>query len=198
MAEKVTDSYSQRASEYVAKLGSVGDMNPLDVALITTWGQGVAGPILDAGSGPGHWTDLLQNLGCDTHGIDMVPEFVDSARKRFPLTAFDLGDILDLPFDASSFGGVLAWYSLIHMRPKARELTFREFARVLKPGGELLVGAFLGQQDLPFDHAITEAFYWSEDGLTDHLRSAGFQVVATQIRSSENTRPHVSVQARLS
>lgn len=197
MTKEVRKAYSNRASEYVAVLGSVEDMDPLDVALITGWGRGVVGPILDAGSGPGHWTGLLGSLGCDASGIDMVPEFVDSARQRFPFIAFEAGDLVDMPFEASSFGGVLAWYSLIHVRPEVRGLAFRELARVLKPEGVLLVGAFLGPQDVPFDHAITEAFYFSENGLADHLVSTGFQVISTHTRSSVGGRPHIAVIARL-
>ncbi|WP_240470751.1 class I SAM-dependent methyltransferase [Haematomicrobium sanguinis] len=34
-------------------------MDPVDAALIRRWGSGVSGPILDAGCGPGHWTDFL-------------------------------------------------------------------------------------------------------------------------------------------
>lgn len=198
MSDKVRHAYSRRASEYIAALGSIENMDPLDVTLITSWGRGVDGPILDAGSGPGHWNDVLRSLDLDTRGIDMVPEFVDYARKRFPFAAFEVGNLLDLPFDACSFGGILAWYSLIHLRPEDRDLALKEFARVLQPGGVLLVGAFLGPQGEPFEHGITEAFYWSEKGMAEHLESAGFEVVTIHTRSPEGSRPHLDVLARLS
>ena len=196
MTEDIKQAYSKRASEYVAALGSVEDMEPLDVALIASWGTKVVGSTLDVGSGPGHWTELLRNHGCDVSGIDVVPEFVDSARKRFPLASFEVGDLLVLPFENARFGGVLAWYSLIHMRPELCKQAFEELARVLKPGGDLLVGAFLGPQGVPFNHAITEAFYWSEQGLADSLDSAGFKVNSTHTRSAESSRPHLAVLAR--
>ena len=197
MYYEVRRAYSERASEYIAALGSVEDMDPLDVALITGWGAGVAGPILDAGSGPGHWTGLLHGLGCDVRGLDMVPEFIESARQRFPHVTFKAGDLLDMPFTSSNFGGVLAWYSLIHVRPEDRGRALREFARVLKPKGTLLVGAFFGAQDIPFDHAITEAFYWSEKGLATHLESAGFQVISIDTRCPQSGRSHLVALGRL-
>lgn len=197
MYKEVKQSYSERASEYVATLGSVESMDPLDVELITGWGKSISGPILDAGSGPGHCTELLRSLGCDVRGLDLVPQFVDSARQRFPHSIFEMGNFLDLPFKPSSFGGVLAWYSLIHVRPPDREMALKEFARILKPNGTLLIGSFLGIQDVSFDHAITEAFYFSEKGLINLLESAGFQVISTHTRSSKGSRPHLAGVAQL-
>lgn len=198
MNNGVKHSYSERAFEYIATLGDVDDMDPLDVNLITDWGTSTNGSLLDAGSGPGHWTELLRSLGCDIKGLDIVPEFIASARRRFPLATFETGDLLDMPFESSSFEGILAWYSLIHMSPKERIAALREFSRVLKPTGTLLIGAFLGEQDVPFNHAITEAFYWSEKGLAIYLESAGFQLISTDTRVSKSSRPHLSALARLS
>lgn len=196
ISQDIKQAYSKRASEYVAALGSVEDMDPLDVALIAGWGTRVDGPILDAGSGPGHWTELLRDRGCDVTGIDVVPEFVDSARKRFPLASFEVGDLLDLPIEDARFGGVLAWYSLIHMQPELCKQSLKEIARILKPGGHLLVGAFLGTQGVSFNHAITEAYYWSEQGLADSLDAVGLKVDSVHTRSAEGSRPHLAVLAR--
>lgn len=189
-------SYSARAAEYIAALGSTDDMDPVDISLITEWGRNISGPILDAGSGPGHWTDFLRRLGCDVRGLDMVPDFIASARQRFPHSTFDSGNFLDMPFESSRFNGILAWYSLIHMQPDTRELALHELARVLKPTGTLLIGGFLGPQDTPFNHAITEAFYWSEKGLTRDLESTGFHVISTHTRFPKGSRPHISAVAR--
>ncbi len=49
--------------------------------------------------------------------------------------------------DASdSIGGVLAWYSLIHHEPSTIQRALGEFARVLRPGGGLLLGFFVGPE----------------------------------------------------
>lgn len=57
--DAVAGAYSARSGEYRDALGSVEQMDPVDAALIRRWGSGVSGPILDAGCGPGHWTDFL-------------------------------------------------------------------------------------------------------------------------------------------
>lgn len=196
MEEKIIKLYSARAQEYISALGSVENMHEQDISSIIDWGTKVAGPILDAGAGPGHWSGLLHSYGCDIRGIDMVPEFVDSATHRFPLVNFEIGDIRNTAFDDSSFGGVLAWYSLIHLQPDSRKEALSELGRVLRPGGTILLGAFLGSQGEKFDHAITEAFYWSETGIANDLESAKFRVISTYVRSSEGTRPHLEALAQ--
>lgn len=196
MYDVVRDAYAKRAPEYVEALGSIQNMSRQDVALISEWGRMVNGPVLDAGSGPGHWTDLLRTLKCEVVGLDMVPEFIEIAKNRFPSTNFVLGDLSNLPLKASSLGGILAWYSLIHLRPDDWGLVLGEFARTLRPGGSLLLGAFLGEQGAPFEHAITEAYYWSELELRKQLMSAGFQTISVHSRCMAGIRSHVDVLAQ--
>lgn len=85
----------------------------------------------------------------------------------------------------------------IHVRPPDRETALKELARILKPNGTLLIGSFLGIQDVSFDHAITEAFYFSEKGLIVLLECAGFQVISIHTRSPKGSRPHFVVVAQL-
>ena len=49
----VSSRYGARAAEYCEALGSLDQMEPTDIALITSWGASVPGSILDAGCGPG-------------------------------------------------------------------------------------------------------------------------------------------------
>lgn len=195
MSESIRQAYARRAKEYVSALGSVSDMDEQDVALIARWGRGVKGPVVDVGSGPGHWTEFLRARGATIRGIDLVPEFVDSARARFPEAEFDLGDSRSLPVRDSELGGLLSWYSMIHTSPARSSTHLEEFARVLRPTGSLLVGAFLGPHAEAFEHAIGEAFYWSADGLRDALSATGFRVMEVHTRSVVGSRSHLAVLA---
>ncbi|MDJ0115044.1 class I SAM-dependent methyltransferase, partial [Rhodococcus erythropolis] len=72
---------------------------------------------LDAGCGPGQWTDFLAQSGLAVSGIDLVPEFVERARNQYPDLSFEVGGFEALDARTNSLGGVLSWYSLIHHHP---------------------------------------------------------------------------------
>lgn len=192
----VREAYAQRAAEYVAALGDMATVHPLDELLVSAWARSVDGPVLDAGSGPGHWTQHLAGQGVDAEGIEQVPEFVASARSAFPRVHYALGSVDALPHDDASVAGVLAWYSLIHHEPDRIAIPLAEFARVLRPGGALLVGFFEGADVQRFDHAIVDAYRWPTGALGAELSAAGFEVVETHTRKAATHRPHAAVAAR--
>jgi len=199
MASDVEASYSRRAAEYTEKLGAMSSVHSSDAHLVTTWATQINGPLLDAGCGPGHWTGHLAAHGCDVRGIDQVARFIDHARSTFPHVPFELGDIDALPDAADSVGGILAWYSLIHHPPRAIGSPLSEFARVLRPGGALMLGFFVGSTVEPFDHAVVTAYRWSAEAMTGELRKAGFEVIETHTRTGlrPRPRPHGAIIARL-
>lgn len=185
----VAAAYDLRADEYIAKLGSVKQMAPQDRATIDSWCGGTAGRILDAGSGPGHWSDVLSDGGRrDVVGIDASVRFVAAARGRFPHVGLLVGDLAALPIATESVGGILAWFSIIHTPPAGVPKILREFARVLVPGGSLLVGFFDGDAGAPFDHAVTTAYYWSAEALGELLSKEGFVVEAAAARQDPGVR----------
>ena len=199
MSSDVEAAYSARAAEYVEQLGSVAALHPSDRALITSWAAQVEGSILDAGCGPGHWTAYLIEDGNDVRGVDQVPEFIDHARRTYPQVSFELGSFDTLPDASGSVGGILAWYSLIHHEPSTVRGVLEEFARVLHPGGALLLGFFIGPDVEPFDHAVVTAYRWSPEALSSELRAAGFEVIETHTRVGRDPkpRPHGAIVAQL-
>jgi SAM-dependent methyltransferase len=90
----------------------------------------------------------------------------------------------DLDVEDGSLGGILAFYSVIHTPPQDLPGVFKEFARVLKPGGHLMLGFFAGDSAWPleFDHKVTLAYRWLPDGLAELLGQAGFAEVARMVR----------------
>jgi len=186
---RVTAAYSARAAEYIDALGSVGSAHPSDRQLIDTWSDGVSGDALDAGCGPGHWTDHLTRRGLRVRGIDLVPEFVEHARSTYPGTRFDVASIDDIPAADGSLGGVLSWYSTIHHSPDRIGVPLREFARVLRPGGTLLLGHFDGRHVESFDHAVLPAFRWPTDEIERELLAVGFETIETHRRTGVGYRP---------
>jgi ubiquinone/menaquinone biosynthesis C-methylase UbiE len=181
--------------EYTSVLGAVEDMHELDRRRIERWSEQISGAVIDAGCGPGHWTAFLHQRGVEITGVDLVPEFIDSARIRFPNVPYKVSSLRALDVADGSLNGVLAWYSLIHLAPTELPQVLSELARVLGPRGHLLVGFFEGVSSEPLDHAITKAYYWSTDQMSRLLQDAGFEVLDVETRQDHGKRPHAAISA---
>lgn len=184
----VAIAYAARAAEYADALGSMTAVHPSDKQLVETWASMTSGRVLDAGCGPGHWTDHLLGLGADVHGIDVVPEFVERARATYSAVRFDLGSIDAVEEPDDSIGGILSWFSTIHHEPYRISVPLAEFARILRPGGTLLLGYFDGPEIEPFDHSVVRAYRWSAHELTAMLEPAGFDIIETHRRTERGHR----------
>lgn len=186
-------AYDSWASRYIDAFGSVDDASSGDRALITGWGRTLTGPVLDAGCGPGHWTAFLRTLGLQTEGLDATPAFVAHARRTHPDIPFRLGDLRRLEQPPGSLGGVLAWFSLIHLDPAEVPDVLQRFSTALRPGGSVLVGFFSGATLRPFDHRVTTAWAWPTSRLAEALEQAGLEV----LRGDEHPQPSGRVFAEL-
>lgn len=175
-------AYDARAAEYLAVAGDLEQMDAADRSLIATWRDGTEGPLLDAGCGPGHWTAFLVDGHREARGIDLSVAFIDAARTRHPGIRFDRGTLQALPDADASLGGVLAWYSLIHTPPGELPGILAECARVLRPGGSILLGFFDGPAGEPFAHAVAPAWFWTADALGEMLTEAGFVISRRAVR----------------
>lgn len=191
----MVDAYGARAAEYIDTLGTIEATAAEDREVIGSWAATVDGRIIDVGCGPGHWTGWLHAQGHAVEGIDPVGEFVAHAHRNFPSVGFGHGtaDALDVPDGAA--GGVLAWYSLIHLSADDLEQALTEFARVLAPGGGLLLGFFTGDRVETFPHAVTTAWFWPVDALVQRVQNTGFLVTGTYTRADPGARPHGAITA---
>ncbi|WP_419818612.1 class I SAM-dependent methyltransferase [Glaciibacter flavus] len=192
----VRAAYAARAAEYVSVIGSVELNDERDRELIARWGRTRSGHVIDAGCGPGHWTDLLHREGCDVEGFDLVAPFIDQARVRFPRVTFRVGSIDDLGDADGQADGILSWYSLIHADPERVPTMLAEFARCLRPGGSLLLGFFDGERVEPFPHRVSPAWFWPVDEMALRLVEAGFTVEEMHTRVDPGHRPHAAIVAQ--
>lgn len=98
--------------------------------------------VLDIGCGDGALALGLVHAGARVIGIDPDPKMLRAAQARadaarVPLSLVD-GRIEALPFPADRFDVVTAVTVLCFVRDEA--LAWREMARVLRPGGRLVIG----------------------------------------------------------
>ncbi|MFF1632333.1 class I SAM-dependent methyltransferase [Leifsonia sp. NPDC058248] len=193
---EVSDAYSRRAAEYIELFGSMSAVHPSDRQLVATWAGGIEGSVIDAGCGPGQWTNFLAESGLPARGTDLVPEFIERARARYPDVPFTIGSLNALDAPAGSVGGILSWYSLIHHEPGAIAVPLREFNRALRPGGTLLIGFFEGPVVEEFAHAVAPAYRWPVDDLSGELVAAGFDVVESHVRKTSGQRSQAAIVAR--
>ena len=107
---------------------------PLDRALLGVFAEWVrthgGAPVADVGCGSGRITRILADHGLDVFGVDLSPEMVRLAQRLYPGLRFSVGSMLTLGLHDASLGGVLAYYSVIHVPREHRLSVFREFHRI--------------------------------------------------------------------
>lgn len=191
----VSGAYSRRAHEYAEALGRISATAPADRDTIAAWALACGGPVVDLGCGPGHWTAYLDALGAKASGVDPSQALIGIARAEHPNVGFAVGTAADVPPGGAA--GVLAWYSLIHVPPERLGEELAAVRRLLRPGGRLLAGFFAGDAVAPFDHAVTTAWTWTPEWITERLEEAGLIVEQVRRRQDPGAREHGEVWAVL-
>ncbi|MFJ8135648.1 class I SAM-dependent methyltransferase [Streptomyces sp. NPDC096013] len=95
------------------------------------------GTALDAACGTGRHTAHLRRLGHRVTGVDASPEMLALARERLPDVDLREADLHRLPFPDDAVDTVVCALALTHVPDLAAVLA--EFARVLRPGGHLVI-----------------------------------------------------------
>ena len=126
--------------------------------------------------------------------MDPVEGFIEIARAQHPHVTYRQGSSGCLP--ASSYGAVLAWYSLIHIPPQELPGTLASLRDSLQPRGSLLIGFFAGDRLEEFPHAVVPAYYWPLQDLGSLLERSGFDVLDAERRKVAGARDHGSISCR--
>jgi len=98
------------------------------------------GKALDVGCGAGRMAAPLIDMGYEFWGVDAAPAMIEQCERRYhgsPRAHFSVGDAHKLEFDDAVFDVVICMGVID--RIQNWELAIAEMARVLKPGGSLII-----------------------------------------------------------
>jgi SAM-dependent methyltransferase len=193
-------SYDRVAVEYAQKFKDEMDDKPFDRDCLDRLARevGKLGPICDLGCGPGQIARYLHRQGVKTLGVDLSPRMVAEAQRLNRDIHFHQGDMLALPDADDSWGGIAAFYCIIHIPRDQIVDALREMKRVLKPGGVLLITFHIGQENKHLDEwwekpvNLDFAFYLPEE-METWLKEAGYELEETLVREPN---PEVEVATR--
>jgi ubiquinone/menaquinone biosynthesis C-methylase UbiE len=100
--------------------------------------------LLDIGCGTGRFLDFVKQTWprLQTIGLDVSEAYLKHAQrhlKRWTRTGFVVGKAEAIPLPDNSQDAVTNIFLFHELPPKVRRITIRECARVLKPGGRLVI-----------------------------------------------------------
>ena len=177
-------SYDRVAEEYAREFQDEMDRKPFDRKMLDWLVEKVngSGPICDMGCGPGQIARYLSSRGATACGIDLSIEMVNCAQRLNPDIPFQQGNMLALTEVAGdTFGGIAAFYSIIHATPADVVRALLELKRVLRPQGVLLLAFHIGREVVHKDEwwgkpvSVDFIFYETAD-MKDCLKRAGFEM----------------------
>ena len=134
----VADEYAddtrlrRRAAAFTGATTTVDARVPLVAAVV----EAQPASVLEVGCGwgePAEW--VRRETGAEVTAVDLSPHMVELARERG--VAARLGDVQELPFAGGEFDVAIAAWMLYHVPDLDRAVA--ELARVLRPGGRLVV-----------------------------------------------------------
>ena len=183
LLDPVRNSYDRIADEYARRLYKELDGKPLDRELLTRFAKEVAGrgDACDLGCGPGQIARYLRDQSATVFGLDLSPKMVAQARELNPDISFRTGNMLAVDLPDASLAGIAAFYAIVNIPRESVPEVFREIARVLQPGGILLLAFHIGDETLhenelwgrPID---MDFFLFQPDAIRRDLESAGLVV----------------------
>jgi SAM-dependent methyltransferase len=138
-----------RQSDSFARVAATGFGEILDL-IVGLVPPDPAARWLEPACGPGSISCAMAAKVGSVHGVDLTPAMLEKAREEARAAAlgnaeFSLGDATELDFADGSFDGAVTRFSLHHIPTPQRVL--EEMARVVRPGGWVVVSDLLTDED---------------------------------------------------
>lgn len=197
---RIRQSYERVALRYEAAFADELEGKPYDRELLDRFATSAEDPVLEVGAGPGQIGGYLRGLGRRVVATDFSPAMARLASPRVDGAA--VADFRRLPIRDGSAGAVIGFYCLIHLRREELAGALREFRRVLRPSGRLLISAHEGDGESSTDEFLGRpapviATLFSLDELVDAVSAAGMEVTLAERRPPyESEHPTVRLYVR--
>jgi SAM-dependent methyltransferase len=198
--EAIRTSYDRVADAYTRAIFHELENKPFDREILTRFAEAAGdGRVLEIGCGPGHVARFLRDLGADVSGIDLSLGMVEQARRLSPDIPFAIGDMTALDLEDDSVAAIVAFYAIVNLMAELRQRAFREMARVLAPGGLLLLSFHIGAEVIDpkemWGKPVEMSFYMLDpEEIRVELQRAGFVVEELAVR--DPYAPEVEHQTR--
>lgn len=182
-ADQLRTGYASIARGYREQLADELAGKPLDRAFLAAFAERCTGQIVEVGCGPGQVAKFLAGCGARVEGTDLSPAMIDEARALCPALSFRVADMFALPYADASLAGLVAFYAIVHLRTAELAAPFREWHRVLAPGGLVALAFHQGTDVVHVDEmfgATTNLDFVMHppDAVVEALITAGFTLEA--------------------
>jgi SAM-dependent methyltransferase len=184
MNEDLQRSYDLVAEDYAEHFQDEMEKKPFDCKMLDWLAEKVGGlgTVCDMGCGPGQVAGYLYEHGVKVCGVDLSQAMVERAFALNPDIPFEQGDMLCLSGIAdSSYAGIAAFYSIIHVPRPSVVLALQELMRVLRPAGILLLTFHIGEEIIHRDEwwgkeVSLDFIFFETEEMKGYLRTAGFEL----------------------
>ena len=137
--------------------------------------------VLDVGCGDGART--LANLPEGSLGFDVSRTGLELAAGNLPDARLVQAEMREIPFRADTVDAITAYHAVFHVPRAAHPDVYREFARVLRPGGQFLMTLPSGRFETVREGWMGGRMLFSapgRDATLSQLRDAGFEDIETR------------------